>query len=806
MAVTLRIEFDRPDAVYLAGELVTGRVCLHVTKPKRVTVKFPADFSIQLKGAADVRWNKSVTRSSGAGSSSREIKRYSATENYFVNKVCFVGGGTGEVDVCPGDHEYPFECQLPGVAPSSFEGVHGGVRYTAKATLYRPWNVDHTVRAAFTVISPLDLNDGWPQAKEPVRRKETKNFSGGASGGPLSIDVHLPTGGYVPGQAIRGEILIENGSDRLVRHVLFALEKEVTWRSSRGMSQVTRASVAAAMFDGGVDKQSSKAISLVMPVPAVPPSNLEHCGLIDLQYFVKVTAEVAGSHRGLQCDVPVLVGTVPVLVRDGTQESASAPHGPPPTYGSDQFEPDLRPLIPRVPPPVTRHPLAVIAIADDDKAFPPVRGSRPRRAEGPRTRAVIGEALRDSLPSVTPVTSRQRSGAAASQPATNLTMAVTLRIEFDRPDAVYFAGELVTGRVCLHVTKPKRVTGFSIQLRGVANVRWTERTSRSRRRGSHSETYSASETYFDNKVFLLGGTTGEVEISPGDHVYNFECLLPSVVPSSFEGHHGSIRYTATAAMHRPWKFDHTAKTAFTVISHLDLNSRLQAREPVSSGATKHFYCGLCRSGPLSVDVHLPSGGYVPGQAILGQIQVDNGSGKQAQRVLCSLEKEVTWHSNRGRTKVTRTPVTATMFDGAVQTHSSKVISLVMPVPAVPPSNLEHCSIIDLQYFLKVTVEVPGFHLNLHCDVPILVGTIPAFVQDGWNRTNMAGPSLETPSAPPPASPPPMYQSELPPPSYEESVLKGNNIMDPTDTYTMGQADFTPRYPVWAFSNPSFEKY
>lgn len=68
-----------------------------------------------------------------------------------------------------------------------------------------------------------------------------------------------------------------------------------------------------------------------------------------------------------------------------------------------------------------------------------------------------------------------------------------------------------------------------------------------------------------------------MDISAGHHEYNFECLLPRNVPSSFEGEHGSVRYTATAAMNRPWKFDHTAKAAFTVITHLDLNGWPQAK-------------------------------------------------------------------------------------------------------------------------------------------------------------------------------------------------------------------------------------
>lgn len=147
---------------------------------------------------------------------------------------------------------------------------------------------------------------------------------------------------------------------------------------------------------------------------------------------------------------------------------------------------------------------------------------------------------------------------------------------------------------------------------------------------------------------------------------------------------------------------------------------------MSAGETKHFCCGWCKSGPLSVDVHLPSGGFVPGQAIVGQVQVDNGSTVRVERVVCSLEKvtqrtggvggvtevelvltevwlvqEVKWHASGGKTNVTRKAVASTMFSGVVDTHASKVISLVIPVPAVPPSNLFNCNIIDLSYYLRV---------------------------------------------------------------------------------------------------------
>jgi len=64
-----------------------------------------------------------------------------------------------------GSYKYPFSFTLPTNVPSSFEGQQGYVRYTAKATMDRPWKFDHVTRCAFTVISVLDLNLEQPQFK-----------------------------------------------------------------------------------------------------------------------------------------------------------------------------------------------------------------------------------------------------------------------------------------------------------------------------------------------------------------------------------------------------------------------------------------------------------------------------------------------------------------------------------------------------------------------------------------------------------------------------------------------------------------
>ena len=66
---------------------------------------------------------------------------------------------SGITEVLPaGEHSFLFSMMLPNHLPSSFEGQYGHVRYTVKATLDRPWKFDHEVKAAFTVLSHLDLN------------------------------------------------------------------------------------------------------------------------------------------------------------------------------------------------------------------------------------------------------------------------------------------------------------------------------------------------------------------------------------------------------------------------------------------------------------------------------------------------------------------------------------------------------------------------------------------------------------------------------------------------------------------------
>lgn len=114
---------------------------------------------IRFVGEANTHWSETKKVTDEHGKEHDETEELTGHEEYFENHYYLVGAKSGnEITLPAGDHTYPFTCALPQNLPSSFEGEFGHVRYTIKVTLDRPWKFDQDTKMAFTVISPLDLN------------------------------------------------------------------------------------------------------------------------------------------------------------------------------------------------------------------------------------------------------------------------------------------------------------------------------------------------------------------------------------------------------------------------------------------------------------------------------------------------------------------------------------------------------------------------------------------------------------------------------------------------------------------------
>ncbi|VVC95248.1 unnamed protein product [Leptidea sinapis] len=382
-------------------------------------------------------------------------------------------------------------------------------------------------------------------------------------------------------------------------------------------------------------------------------------------------------------------------------------------------------------------------------------------------------------------------------------------IYLDNQWNTYYAGQTVNGRIEYVFDSPKKVRGIHVKFKGEAHTEWSESKQEEDSQGksqSSDTLHTGNEEYFQISYYLLGNNSGgEIEIPAGKQVYNFTCALPPVLPSSFEGEYGYVRYTIKV-------------------------------EPIHFQMEKTFCCFCCASLPLSVDVRAPVSGYCPGQVIPLTVDIENKSNVQLHLVKVFLRKVVTYRTTSPSTAIKKCKdIIVTIQEGPVPAGITKQYLMNIEVPPMPPSNLVNCSIIDLDYDLKVVCAVSGMHLNLKDRKYVTIGTVPL--------VGMAG---QTPSAPPltsgdnspavlpvgpgqPAQPmAPTGSGEVPPggwvvpgsvpaqppfqslypslsePVYKESNYSARTIQDRNESSHMaitGPANFAPYYPTYAAVQP-----
>ncbi|KAJ6635048.1 Arrestin domain-containing protein 3, partial [Pseudolycoriella hygida] len=369
------------------------------------------------------------------------------------------------------------------------------------------------------------------------------------------------------------------------------------------------------------------------------------------------------------------------------------------------------------------------------------------------------------------------------------------------PYGIYFAGQTLSGRAELRLPKPKKVKG------------------------------------------------NQLELSAGHHSYSFSCDLPSHLPTSYEGTYGHIRYTVRLVLERPWKFDQSYKVAFTVLKPFDLNFDSPIlRIPTQMELTKNFCCGPCRTGPFSIVASIPQSGFVSGQIIQVSTEVTNMSTIPVDEMKFLLRKIVSYHSQTptSKTKEEIVDIQERRTGGVAKNdHGRFLVSL--PVPPVPPTNINLCKVIHITYEIKVEARLSGLHSNPYIRIPITIGTIPlnlnypdpkfpvintisqpsitvqpltnpqaetsearddntngsmssnndqqtvSRIDDGSSNNNFQTPIMN------PLTNGTTSNHEMPPPSYEETV-GGHRSIDDDEQHPIGHQPYVPRYPVYNFND------
>ncbi|EFO91374.1 hypothetical protein CRE_11670 [Caenorhabditis remanei] len=113
-------------------------------------------------------------------------------------------------------------------------------------------------------------------------------------------------------------------------------------------------------------------------------------------------------------------------------------------------------------------------------------------------------------------------------------------------------------------------TFTNIHFEGIAHTYWDDDSSVRRTEVAGQKIYynqrvhySADVNYLEHKLLLWSSGDGSNELAPGKYEWPFSYLLPNDIPPSFEGKYGYVRYSVTAEVDRPWRFDKAKKLCIT---------------------------------------------------------------------------------------------------------------------------------------------------------------------------------------------------------------------------------------------------
>lgn len=330
-------------------------------------------------------------------------------------------------------------------------------------------------------------------------------------------------------------------------------------------------------------------------------------------------------------------------------------------------------------------------------------------------------------------------------------------IVFSTQPPVFFPGQTVHGVVNVTLNEGMKMRNLRVKFEGKAKVHWTEkRGSGDKRRTVH---FNNQREYFNAKAVLWGNPEGSDADNPtmeaGTYTLPFQFTLPYHIAASFEancGLTGYVRYSVKATIDKPWKFDHETKTAFTVASFLDLN-KPDIMVPAEAQGDKYHCCCCCKSGPISGTVHIPGRrGFVPGERIPVEGEISNKANVKVKGWDVKLVKEVSYsayHAGGLKTRVIPEVILSHTDNEDILPGEDKHISCQLEIPSLPPSELEHCDFIVINYYVILTLK-PARSVNMDVKAHIIIGNIP--LRSEWSR--ISAPAVMPIMAPPPMPLPP----------------------------------------------------
>uniref|UniRef100_A0A3Q1ALZ7 Arrestin C-terminal-like domain-containing protein n=2 Tax=Amphiprion ocellaris TaxID=80972 RepID=A0A3Q1ALZ7_AMPOC len=326
------------------------------------------------------------------------------------------------------------------------------------------------------------------------------------------------------------------------------------------------------------------------------------------------------------------------------------------------------------------------------------------------------------------------------------------------------SGNAIMGQITLELSKECQIDSLIVKLKGKAEVKWSLAVP--------TVTYHSKEKYFSVKQSIIKEGQGNNIVGQGFHVYPFPFQIPAhlvgSLPSSFHGKSGNILYTLEAHLKTSRGIGRKAVAEFTLLHKRNPDPMLMSPQQGNIGKKMKLF----NSGGVDMDVNIEKTGFHQGEGIKVVASIQNQSSSEVRPKYC-LDKKCSYFA-KGKWKV-ETEEILKVWGELLPLHANRTVTKIITVPPTTPASILNCSIIKVEYRLRVYLDVK-YALDPEIKFPIVIlpalgrpeeVQLPAYPADGFeafpNSSVPGGTSfLQNPTAFDASAQPPPYGSWLDP--------------------------------------------
>ncbi|XP_057661948.1 arrestin domain-containing protein 1-like isoform X2 [Diorhabda carinulata] len=274
----------------------------------------------------------------------KTVTCYHAGENTFLYaEALFAENGP----LPPGPYVYPFAFNLPGNMASTYEGVHGSIKYYLTLIVDKGIISNYKYETEIQIRSPVNFNliKDKLQLEPTIYKDEKVLCCCCCKSSPVTMDLLFDKEAFLIGEVAKIRMKIVNMSNTTIPQVVMFLQQKIIYKSDMGYSTYDINELATASISGvGAHGDRNYLFNFEIPSSANVP-NFTGCRLFDTKVFFTAEAVIPGFHTNLRIDTEtIILGHIP-LDSTSSQQTDPPPYNPNEYNKSDGTNSEMIPLV-----------------------------------------------------------------------------------------------------------------------------------------------------------------------------------------------------------------------------------------------------------------------------------------------------------------------------------------------------------------------------------------------------------------------------------------------------------------------------